>query len=85
MIGLQSSLPLLAVWLGMPLFCASAVRALHRDQVLADRRPDFQQQPPFLPLRVRPGDTGEPVEFTTDDGLTLCGSYLPAGRPSRPG
>src|SRR5262249_43518133 len=37
----------------------------------------FLTAPPFLPLRLSPLEEGESVEFTTDDGLTLSGSYLP--------
>jgi pimeloyl-ACP methyl ester carboxylesterase len=36
----------------------------------------FEERPMFLPLRVRPGDQGEPVIFRTTDGLSLSGTYL---------
>ncbi len=36
----------------------------------------FELRPVFLPLRVTPEDPGEPVTFTTDDGLKLSGSYF---------
>jgi pimeloyl-ACP methyl ester carboxylesterase len=38
----------------------------------------FQAQPLFMPLKVRPSELGEIVEFQTDDGIRLCGSYLRA-------
>jgi pimeloyl-ACP methyl ester carboxylesterase len=38
----------------------------------------FQAQPRFLPLKVRPTELGETVEFSTEDGIRLSGSYLPS-------
>jgi pimeloyl-ACP methyl ester carboxylesterase len=45
----------------------------------------FEERPVFLPLRVEPGDLGEPVSFTTADGLRLEGSYLKHRAGSRVG
>ncbi len=76
MIGLMSALPLLAAWLAVPVFflVLLVVFVAIKYSPIVSRH--FQQQPPFLPLRVTPGETGEPVRFTTGDGLTLSGSYL---------
>jgi len=38
----------------------------------------FQAQPLFMPLKLSPSEQGESVEFHTEDGLRLCGSYLRA-------
>jgi pimeloyl-ACP methyl ester carboxylesterase len=38
----------------------------------------FQMQPPFMPLRVAPLAPSESVEFATEDGLRLSGSFLRA-------
>lgn len=45
----------------------------------------FEERPVFLPLRVKPEESGESAEFTTDDGLTLSGSYLRARTSERAG
>ena len=45
----------------------------------------FEMRPVFLPLQVDPGDTGEAVDFTTEDGLRLPGSYLARRIPERVG
>jgi len=45
----------------------------------------FELRPVFLPLRVSPEDLGEPVRFTTDDGLELAGSYFGRRNPQRVG
>ncbi len=85
MIGLNSSLPLLAIWVGIPLLLWTAFVlfiAIKYSPIIARH---FQHQPPFMPSRLFPGDTGEAVEFTTDDGLKLCGSYLPARTPEHSG
>jgi uncharacterized protein len=36
----------------------------------------FEVRPVFLPLRITPEDMGEPVTFTTEDGLKLEGSFM---------
>jgi pimeloyl-ACP methyl ester carboxylesterase len=36
----------------------------------------FQAQPFFMPVKVQPSEHGESVEFMTEDGLRLCGTYL---------
>lgn len=36
----------------------------------------FEERPMFLPLRISPGDLGEPVTFAASDGLPLEGTYL---------
>lgn len=45
----------------------------------------FEVRPMFLPLRVTPEDQGETVSFTTEDGLTLEGSYLARRNEDRVG
>jgi uncharacterized protein len=45
----------------------------------------FELRPVFLPLRVTPEDLGESVEFNTDDGLVLSGSFLGRRNPQRVG
>jgi pimeloyl-ACP methyl ester carboxylesterase len=45
----------------------------------------FEMRPVFLPLQVTPEDSGEQVEFTTEDGLRLEGSYLARRNPQRVG
>ncbi len=37
---------------------------------------NFEKQPLFMPLRVKPTDHGESVEFRTEDGLRLAGTYF---------
>src|SRR5580698_3784186 len=37
---------------------------------------NFEKQPLFMPLRVKPVELGESVEFPTEDGLRLSGSYF---------
>ena len=32
----------------------------------------FEAQPLFMPLKVKPVDRGEPVDFTADDGVRLA-------------
>ena len=81
----MSALPLLAAWLAVPLFFVVlfVIFVAIKYSPIVSRH--FQQQPPFLPLRVVPGETGEAVQFTTDDGLSLAGSYLPARTPEQAG
>ncbi len=78
MIGLQN--PVLLVVLGLLLSAlAAAVSILYliiKYTPVVSRH--FQAQPPFMPLRVRPRELGEAVDFMTDDGLRLSGSYLRA-------
>src|SRR5262249_31607902 len=45
----------------------------------------FEDRPLFLPLRVSPVETGQLVEFPTEDGLRLSGSYLRARTHQRAG
>jgi uncharacterized protein len=75
-IGLQSSLPPLLYWLLVPLliWAAGVLYLLIKYTPVISRH--FQMQPLFIPLRVRPVEKGESVEFMTDDGLRLSGSYL---------
>jgi uncharacterized protein len=80
-IGLTSAFPLLAAWLGVPLFFLVLFLVFVTIKYSPIVSHFFLQQPPFLPLRLSPGETGETVRFTTDDGLCLSGSYLP-GRTS---
>lgn len=37
---------------------------------------NFEKQPLFMPLRVKPVELGESVEFQAEDGLRLSGSYF---------
>ena len=37
---------------------------------------NFEKQPLFMPLRVKPVEQGESVEFHTEDGLRLAGTYF---------
>jgi pimeloyl-ACP methyl ester carboxylesterase len=69
-------LPVLAVWLGIAFLTIAVfvVYVTHKYSPLVSRH--IETQPPFLPLRVSPHDLGETIEFTADDGLRLCGSYL---------
>jgi uncharacterized protein len=75
-LGQQSVLPFLAIWLGFALlaFAAFLTYITVKYSPLVSRH--FETQPPFLPLRVSACDHGEPVEFTADDGLQLSGTYL---------
>jgi pimeloyl-ACP methyl ester carboxylesterase len=45
----------------------------------------FHEQPLFFPLRVTPKEKGELVEFTSEDGLKLAGSYFKARTDGRAG
>jgi pimeloyl-ACP methyl ester carboxylesterase len=45
----------------------------------------FEEKPMFLPLRLAPGEEGEEVRFTTADGMTLAGTYLPRRSQGRAG
>jgi pimeloyl-ACP methyl ester carboxylesterase len=74
-------LPSLAIWLGIAFlaFAAFLSYITFKYSPLVSRH--YETQPPFLPLRVRPDDQGEKIDFTTDDGLQLSGSYL-EGRTS---
>jgi uncharacterized protein len=45
----------------------------------------FEEPPLFMPLRVTPAEKGEEVEFSTEDGLRLSGSYLRARTEGRSG
>ncbi len=85
MIGLQSAFPLVAAWLAVPLFflVLFVVFLTIKFSPIVSRY--FQHQPPFMPLRVSPSDRGETVEFTTDDGLRLAGTYLSSRTPEQAG
>ena len=77
MIGLQSVLPILATWLGFAVDSDSQSSWFtSRSSTRRWSAGIFRRQPPFLPVRMSPHDHGETVEFTTDDGLRLRGSYL---------
>jgi pimeloyl-ACP methyl ester carboxylesterase len=45
----------------------------------------FELRPVFMPLQVSPEDLGEPVAFTTEDGLELSGTFLSRRNPDRVG
>ena len=45
----------------------------------------FEEPPLFMPPRVTPVEKGEEVEFSTEDGLSLSGSYLRARTEERAG
>ncbi len=76
MIGLQTVLPILATWLAIAAALAIAFVIYVRTKYSPLVTRHFQTAPPFLPLRVSPRELGKPLEFTTDDGLKLRGSYL---------
>jgi len=77
-IGLQSPLTLLVLGLIVPVLIGAVIvlYVVIKYTPLISRI--FQAQPPFMPLRVCPVELGETVEFMTDDGLRLSGSYLRA-------
>jgi len=77
-IGLQSPLSLLVLGLLVPVLIGAVLVLfiVFKYTPLISRI--FQAQPPFMPLQVRPLELGETVEFMTDDGLRLSGSYLRA-------
>jgi pimeloyl-ACP methyl ester carboxylesterase len=68
--------------LGIGLIVPSLIGALVVLYVVAKYAPlisrHFEAQPPFMPLRISPLDQGEAVDFLTDDGVRLSGSYLRA-------
>ena len=76
MLGQQSVLPFLAIWLGIASVIAAGlvIYITIKYSPLVSR--NFERQPLFLPLRLDPQELGEPIEFTTDDGFELKGSYL---------
>ncbi|MFI5459307.1 MAG: alpha/beta hydrolase [Isosphaerales bacterium] len=78
MIGLQSPLSLLVLGLMVPVLIGAllVLYIVIKYSPLISRH--FEAQPPFMPLRVNPLDLGETVDFMTDDGLRLAGSYLRA-------
>ena len=45
----------------------------------------FEEPPLFMPPRVNPAERGEEVEFSTEDGVKLSGSYLRARTEERAG
>src|SRR5262249_12662581 len=76
-LGQLSVLPSLAIWLGVALAAIVTLFVIYvtiKYSPLVSRH--FETQPPFLPFGVSPDEQGEPIEFTTEDGLRLCGSYF---------
>jgi pimeloyl-ACP methyl ester carboxylesterase len=77
-IGAQNPASLLVLGIGVFALCGGLVVlfTLLKYTPLITRI--FLAQPPFMPLKVRPIELGERVDFMTDDGLRLSGSYLRA-------
>ncbi len=79
------------LWVGLAILAAAVVAAplaLHLYVVRAylpwvDRI--FQERPLFLVPRGQPAPGAEEVTLTTDDGVRLCGCYLPAEARPRKG
>jgi pimeloyl-ACP methyl ester carboxylesterase len=74
--GLLSSHPVLTAVCAAPLllaFFAVLYLAVRYTPVVCQ---NFQAQPLFMPLKVSPLEDGEPVQFTTEDGYVLRGSFL---------
>jgi alpha-beta hydrolase superfamily lysophospholipase len=65
------------------LLVAAVLRLLFKYAPIIGQK--FEDQPLFLPLRVRPIEPGEPVEFSAADGLRLSGSYFRARTDERAG
>ena len=86
MIGLQSSLPLLAAWLAVPLFflVLFVVFVTIKYSPIVSRY--FQAAAAVLAAARRaPATRARRSISPTDDGLRLGGTYFRAGRPSKPG
>jgi pimeloyl-ACP methyl ester carboxylesterase len=75
-IGLVDLYPILLVLAAIPLgLVAAAVIYLTVKYTPVIGR-IFQSQPLFMPLKLKPLERGETVEFVTEDGLRLGGTYL---------
>jgi uncharacterized protein len=84
-IGLLASYPSLTLGVILPSTVAVAVLiylCVKYAPIIGAR---FEEPPLFVPLRVAAEERGEPVEFATNDGLTLSGSYLRARTAGRAG
>ena len=76
MTGLHDLYPIIGVVAAIPLLFVFAVVAYLTIKYTPVIGRIFQAQPLFLPLKVQPLERGESVEFTTEDGLRLGGTYL---------
>src|SRR5439155_19846448 len=84
-IGLPTSYHTLALWALVPtlLGVVLLLRMLIKYAPIIGRK--FEEPPLFLPLRLSPAELSESVEFFTEDGLRLAGSYLRARTDERAG
>ncbi len=85
MIGLVSSHPTLTLAAVLPAVLAIAWILYLTTKYAPIIGQKFEEPPLFLPLRIVPVERGETVEFCTDDGVGLSGSYLRARTPERAG
>src|SRR5205807_9468701 len=84
-IGLPLSVPTLAWGAAVPTLLALGLLLRLTIKYAPIIGQKFEDRPLFLPLRVSPVETGQLVEFPTEDGLRLSGSYLRARTPQRAG
>jgi pimeloyl-ACP methyl ester carboxylesterase len=70
--------PVIAALLSVPLFAGLALVTYLTIKYTPVIGRIFQSQPLFMPLKVAPVERGEPVDFMTEDGIRLSGTYLPA-------
>jgi pimeloyl-ACP methyl ester carboxylesterase len=83
--GLLSFHPLLIALLTAPLILGvlGTVYLLLRYTSVIGRH--FQAQPLFMPLKLKPVKHGEDVQFATEDGFRLSGTFLRARNAQRAG
>jgi pimeloyl-ACP methyl ester carboxylesterase len=84
-IGLVSSHPILALAVILPAVLGIGVLIYLIIKFAPIIGQKFVEPPLFLPLRVVPLECGESVEFRTEDGQKLSGSYLRARTRERAG
>jgi alpha-beta hydrolase superfamily lysophospholipase len=84
-IGLLASHPSLTLSVLLPSALAAVVMLYLTVKYAPIIRQRFEEPPLFVPLRVASQEWGELVEFTTEDGLKLAGSYLRARTAGRAG
>jgi uncharacterized protein len=75
-IGLLGSHPIVAGVLSLPFLTVLAAVVYLTIKYTPVIGRNFQAQPLFMPLKVKPTERGESVDFMTEDGLRLSGSYL---------
>ena len=85
MIGLPTSVPTLAWAALVPTLLALVLLLRLTIKYAPIIGHQFEARPLFLPLRVSPVETGQLVEFSTEDGFRLSGSYLRARTRERAG